>query len=241
MAKIHVVLQGKGGVGKSYIASILAQYKINKSQKPLCIDTDSVNATFASYKALNVQRFPIINDSSDPSNLDALIEKIGQSNDDVIIDSGANSCVQMARYLISNQMKVSLAERGHQLVVHTIITGGQTLLDTISGFSRLVSQLSDDTLIVVWLNPYWGPVEDGGKTFQQMKAYTENKDRIAAIVPIPQLNAATFGRDLSDMLIDRLTFDEAIASPARFIITRQRLKMIRDGLFAQIDNAVVLQ
>lgn len=241
MAKIHVVLQGKGGVGKSYIASILAQYKINKSQKPLCIDTDSINATFASYKALNVQRFPVINGNTDSSNLDGLIEKIAQSSDDVIIDNGANSCVQMARYLISNQMQVSLADLGHKLVVHTVITGGQTLLDTVSGFSQLVSQLSADTLIVVWLNPYWGPVEDAGKTFEQMKAYTENKDRITAIIPIPKLNAATFGLDLIDMLKDRLTFDEAIVSPERFIMTRQRLKMIRDQLFHQIDNAVVLQ
>ncbi|MCP4981471.1 MAG: conjugal transfer protein TraL, partial [Gammaproteobacteria bacterium] len=27
MAKIHMVLQGKGGVGKSMIAAIIAQYK----------------------------------------------------------------------------------------------------------------------------------------------------------------------------------------------------------------------
>jgi cellulose biosynthesis protein BcsQ len=56
MAKINVVLQGKGGVGKSFIAATLAQYKINKGHEPLCIDTDPVNATFAGYKALNVTR-----------------------------------------------------------------------------------------------------------------------------------------------------------------------------------------
>lgn len=30
MAKIHMVLQGKGGVGKSMIAAVLAQYKAGK-------------------------------------------------------------------------------------------------------------------------------------------------------------------------------------------------------------------
>lgn len=30
MAKIHMVLQGKGGVGKSMIAAMLAQYKAGK-------------------------------------------------------------------------------------------------------------------------------------------------------------------------------------------------------------------
>jgi CO dehydrogenase nickel-insertion accessory protein CooC1 len=47
MAKIHMVLQGKGGVGKSMIAAtVIAQYKASKGQQPLCIDTDPVNATF---------------------------------------------------------------------------------------------------------------------------------------------------------------------------------------------------
>ncbi|MCZ2328968.1 nucleotide-binding protein [Bartonella sp. F02] len=55
MAKVHMILQGKGGVGKSMIAAILAQYKASKKHMPLCIDTDPVNATFEGYKALNVQ------------------------------------------------------------------------------------------------------------------------------------------------------------------------------------------
>lgn len=32
MAKIHMVLQGKGGVGKSVIAALIAQYKASKGQ-----------------------------------------------------------------------------------------------------------------------------------------------------------------------------------------------------------------
>jgi anion-transporting ArsA/GET3 family ATPase len=35
MAKIHMVLQGKGGVGKSMIAATIAQYKASKGQTPL--------------------------------------------------------------------------------------------------------------------------------------------------------------------------------------------------------------
>ena len=50
MSKIHIILQGKGGVGKSLIAAVLAQYKASKGQNPLCIDTDPVNATFNGFK-----------------------------------------------------------------------------------------------------------------------------------------------------------------------------------------------
>ena len=44
MAKIHMVLQGKGGVGKSMIAATIAQYKASKGQMPLCIDRIGVDA-----------------------------------------------------------------------------------------------------------------------------------------------------------------------------------------------------
>ena len=44
MANIHMMLQGKGGVGKSLSAAMLAQYMHSKTALPLCIDTDPVNA-----------------------------------------------------------------------------------------------------------------------------------------------------------------------------------------------------
>ena len=37
---IHLTLQGKGGVGKSLIAAILAQYLKGKGREVRCIDTD---------------------------------------------------------------------------------------------------------------------------------------------------------------------------------------------------------
>ncbi len=44
---IHLTLQGKGGVGKRLVASVLAQYLREKGKEVRCIDTDPVNRTFA--------------------------------------------------------------------------------------------------------------------------------------------------------------------------------------------------
>ena len=241
MAKIHMILQGKGGVGKSLIAAALAQYKINKGQKPLCIDTDPVNASFFGYKALGVRRLEIMDgDEINSRNFDTLIELIAPSKDDVIIDNGASSFVPLSHYLISNEVPALLQEMGHELMVHTVITGGQALLDTVSGFAQLVRQFPAEALFVVWLNPYWGPIEHEGKGFEQMKAYTSNKAQVSAIVQIPNLKGETYGRDLSDMLQERLTFDEALAMDSLTIMTRQRLKIVKGQLFAQMDSAAVL-
>lgn len=241
MSKIHMVLQGKGGVGKSLIAATLAQYKESKGQKPLCIDTDPVNATFEGYKALGVKRLQIMDsDEIITRNFDTLIELIAPSKNDVIIDNGATSFVPLSHYLISNQVPALLADMGHELVVHTVITGGQAFLDTVNGFSQLASQFPLNAIFVVWLNPYWGPIEHEGKSFEQLKAYTTHKARVSAIIKIPTLKADTYGRDLSEMLQARLTFDEALATDSLTIMTRQRLKIIKNQFFTLLDSATVL-
>ena len=241
MAKIHMVLQGKGGVGKSMIAAAIAQYKVSKGQKPLCIDTDPVNSTFEGYRALNAQSLNIMDgDEINTRNFDALVEQIAATENDVIIDNGASSFVPLSSYLIGNQVAALLQEMGHELVVHTVVTGGQAFLDTLNGFSTLARQFPAECVFVVWLNPYWGPIEHEGKGFEAMKAYTDNKARVSAIIQIPALKEETYGRDFSEMLQARRTFDEALADSALTIMTRQRLKIVKSQLFQQLENAAVL-
>lgn len=241
MATIHLVLQGKGGVGKSMIAAFIAQYKLTKGKLPLCIDTDPVNASFQAYKGLPVTRLNILQDEEiDPRSFDQLVELISQAKGDVVIDNGASSFVPLSAYLITNQVPALLHEMKHQLVVHTVITGGQAQSDTLHGFTQLVKQFPSDVSFVVWLNPYWGPIERDGKPFEQMKAYTAHKDRISAMIRLPDLKKETFGRDLSDMLQAHLTFEEAIALPSLTIMTRQRLSIIKKQLFEQFSAVPVL-
>ena len=241
MASIHLILQGKGGVGKSMIAAFIAQYKLGKGKLPLCLDTDPVNASFEAYKSLKVSRLSIMqHEEIDPRRFDQLIEQIANAKTDVIIDNGASSFVPLSAYVLSNHVPTLLRDMGHQLIVHTVVTGGQALLDTLTGMTQLISQFPADVPFVVWLNPYWGPIELEGKSFEQMKAYTAHKDRVAAIIQLPDLKKETFGRDLSDMLQAHLTFEEAIALPSLTIMARQRLSIIKKQLFEQFSAVPVL-
>jgi hypothetical protein len=121
-----------------------------------------------------------------------------------------------------------------------VVTGGQALSDTVHGFAQLVKQFPADVQFVVWLNPYWGPIEHEGKPFEHMKAYLVHKDRVSAIIRLPHLKEETFGRDLSDMLQHHLTFDEALASSTMTIMARQRLSIIKKQLFEQFAAVPVL-
>ena len=241
MAKIHVYLQGKGGVGKSFAAAMYAQYKISKNQSPLCFDADPTNATLYSYKALKVTRVNIMEGGEINSRrFDNLMEQVATTKEDVIIDNGASSFVPLSHYLISNQVPTLLKEMGHELFIHTLITGGQAFLDTVNGFAQLTTQMTKEANFVVWLNPYCGPINYEGKTFEELKAYKDNELRVSAIIQIPPLKAETNGRDLNEMLQERLTFDEALALPSLPIMTRQRLKIIRDQIFNKLDKALIL-
>ena len=241
MAKIHMILQGKGGVGKSFIASTLAQHKQAKGKKLICVDTDPVNATFHGFKKLNVRKINVMSgDEIDPRKFDDLIELIAKSESDIIIDNGASTFVPMSHYLISNQIPALLPDMGHELVIHTVITGSQALLDTLTGFANLIESFPIDTLFVVWLNPYWGEIEMDGKRFEEMKTYLDNKSRVSAIIRIPNYKADTFGKDLSEILQSKLTFSEALESKSLPIMVRQRLNIIRKQLFTNIENVAAV-
>src|SRR6266545_1216428 len=60
-ATVHLSLQGKGGVGKSLVASLLAQYFTDrKGMTVRCIDADPVNQTLTQYKELGAERLDLL-------------------------------------------------------------------------------------------------------------------------------------------------------------------------------------
>jgi len=241
MAKIHMILQGKGGVGKSMAAAMLAQYKLSQGKQLLCIDTDPVNSTFAGYKSLDVQLLDIMDgDEINPRNFDTLLAILTEAEDEVVVDNGASCFVPLSSYLIANDVPVMLQEMGHKLIVHTVITGGQALMDTLRGLHALMKHFTANCLFVVWLNPYFGRIEDDGIPFEKMKIYETYKERISGRVEIPLLKAETFGRDFSEMMQGKQTFDEVLSSPALHLMVRQRLTMIRRKIFEALDNVPVL-
>lgn len=92
------------------------------------------------------------------------------------------------------------------------------------------------TPLIVWINPYFGPVERGGKGFEDFKPYRDNRERVAGVIHLPDLQAETFGVNLGDMLKARLTFAEALENSSSPIMTRQRLKLAQRQIYAQLET-----
>ncbi|RBP21719.1 CobQ/CobB/MinD/ParA family nucleotide binding protein [Marinobacter pelagius] len=236
MAKAHFTLQGKGGVGKSLVSALIAQHRHENNIPLICVDTDPVNATFAGYDAFPVKRVELMNGNKiDEAEFDRLMEMIAENPDsEIVIDNGASSFIPLSSYLVENQAIELLQEMGHQIVIHPVITGGQALMDTLTGFDSLAHQFPETAEIVVWLNQYFGDIEKDGKTFEQMKVYQNHKSRVNGIINIKK-QSDLFGRDVKHMLESRQTFDQAMQSEEYNFMSKNRLRMMKKDLWEQMD------
>lgn len=239
MKQVHFTLQGKGGVGKSFVSALITQYLRAQGEQVTAIDTDPVNATLAGYKAFDTQRLELMEGGSlVERNFDQLIERVVEEDTNFVIDNGAASFIPLSYYIAENDAINLIGDNGKQVVIHTVITGGQAIRDTLAGFASLVEQMPGNAQIVVWLNEFFGDIVAEGKTFEQMKVYQNNKDRVRGIVRIARQTGSTFGKDIQLMLDSKLTFDEVAQSPEFGLMAKSRLSQVRKGIFEQL--AVVL-
>lgn len=241
MADIHIVLQGKGGVGKSYIASIIAQYCIENKGKTDCYDTDPTNHTFTGYKALKVEHVDIMEgDDVNQRRFDDMLEKIATTKaKNIVIDNGASTFIPLASYIKSNDVFKILSNLNHTVYIHTVVTGGQARNDTLTGFDAIAESFGHQTKLVVWQNEYFGAVEKDGMPFTDMKVYAKNEAAVDSIVIIPELKRETFGQDVKDMLQDKETFDERLKNPEVKFMEKQRLTEIKRQLFENMSVVYV--
>lgn len=234
---IHFILQGKGGVGKSLIAALLAQYLTDSGSELFSADTDPVNNTFSRYKSINAELVNVLNENQDVDSraFDALIEKLITHEGCAVVDNGASTFIPMAAYLADNGVVELLKESGKTVYIHTVLTGGQAMDDTVNGLIALLN--SQSAQVVVWENEFYGEVERDGKRFVDLKLYEANKARIKGIINIKRRNPSTFGKDIELMVSNKLTFADALASEKFSLMPRQRLATVRKEIYQQLEAA----
>ena len=92
MATLFVTLQGKGGVGKSFLTAAFAQWLVDRGRPVACIDTDTLNPTLLQYKPLKATHLKLAqNHVIDPQALDALVGIVTAAPEDAqVVDVGSN-------------------------------------------------------------------------------------------------------------------------------------------------------
>ena len=235
---VHFILQGKGGIGKTLVSTLLAQWMAGKHDAPLrCYDTDQENPTFSRYKAMNVRHVPVMTDARtiDPKRFDALMIDILEQDGNCVIDNGANTFSPLMGYLLENDCFALLEESGRQVYIHTIVGGGDTLHDTATGF--VATAQATRVPLVLWQNEHFGLLQSAsGKQFMESQSYGEHRARVRGSITLSQRNPDTFGADVKKMNTARLTMQEVLQNDKFNIMEKQRIKVVYRDIFEQLDK-----
>lgn len=238
----HIVLQGKGGVGKSLVASVLIQWLMDQGRLSGCYDTDPVNGSLQTIPALAALPVELLSKSAiNVKGVDQLIEAIVSASGDVVVDNGAASFLPLSRYLVENDIANVLAEHDVSMVVHTVVTGGGNGMDTLKGLAALILHFAPAARIVVWVNEFFGPARYKGTDFEHTAVYLDNRAALHGLVRLHALEAEMFAPVLAEMLDRKLTFAQALDSelPEPFLMMeRGRLHRIRRAIWDQLDETL---
>jgi hypothetical protein len=231
---VHFVLQGKGGIGKTLVSTFIAQYINDRNPGTLkTFDTDQENATLAAYKGLNVTPIDVMNEDRTINRkmFDKMMLDILATDENVVIDNGANTFSPLMSYLMENQFIDLLQDSGKDVYIHSIIGGGDNLKDTVSGFASLAKQTSCP--MIVWLNENasWG----GTDNFIDSDVFVKNSENVRGIVLLQGRNSDTFGDDIKRMQKARLTLNEIMENPDFNVLERSRLNSVFRDVYKKLD------
>lgn len=243
MAKLFLTLGDKGGIGKSFIAALMTQYIIDNipDLKPVCLDLDMKNRTFARYETLGVEMIDVRTEGDiDRSKFDLLVNRIihAKDNEIVIADVGGNVYVPMTDYLKVNEIFELMLAVGVEVVMHIPIVGGGDLFPTLQTLDELMENTPDEVSASIWINQKNGKVEYKGKCFEESERYYQFKDRINTVCYIP-LWRPDMQMNVAEMLEDAVTFDQALQMDNFDLIAKQRLTMAKRYLYAAIEKSGV--
>lgn len=234
---LHLVMQSKGGAGKSVCSFLLSQYFVDRLgvDSVQLVDTDPNNKTLSSFKGLKVKEIDILTGVGmekliDPAKFDIFINDFLDSDKPMVVDTGSGDYLAIVSYFNTNNVINHLIEANKEVYIHCPINFGQSSRDTLHCFVFLATSFPQ-VKMVAWENEFFGlpPAE---------KVNLQNLPNYVGAVNLPKRQADTFERDFASVLTNRLTFEEVRMGlhPQFKFMNIARIARIKNETFEQIDN-----
>jgi hypothetical protein len=225
MKRLDLILNGKGGVGKSFFAVNFIQFLKDKGIVHTAIDSDNENST--------LKRFHPDTQFLDLSNrreLDGIFAALEKSSL-VVMDCRAASTDLFIDYFAEIDLSAVLSELGAAL---TLVMPVNHESDSVDQIQRLADQFGKKCNYVVIRN---ASHSDSFALFESSEVRTQLKDKLG-------------GREISmsrlqDWLVEslnaeNLTITVAAKHPTFNLLDRQRLQTWQRKLYAEIESATDL-
>lgn len=241
---IHIFIQAKGGVGKSFLAVMLTQY-LRENLDVAAYDVDPSNQSLVAYSSLYASKFDLLGGERtiEPGSFDELNALISMSDKDMIIDTGSSTYPQLFTYLTEDRADEIFYMQNCNLILHVPIADDAMRADCLVGLGQMCDKIKN-AAFVVWINGITGPVfnpkdEMDLHSFEETEVFKQYRSRIKAIINVPRFAPDTLGKVLSCMTAHSLTFaDFASLPPMKKLdnitiseMQKFRARMIKDQMF----------
>ena len=184
MSRIHFIGGEKGGVGKSVLSRLLAQYHIDHQLPFRIFDSDRSHGAMLRFYAEFSD--PVVLDAYDSA--DRLMETAVAEPGNIIVDLAAQTAAPLFDWVDENDLPGLAADEGVGLSFWHVMDDGA---DSIELLSTLLGRIDPHSALVVVRNQGRG-VDFG--TFNRSAAHAAAVERGARIIDLPALHAPTMGR-----------------------------------------------
>lgn len=231
--QIHFVRGKNGGIGKTWISYLMAQYFEEMGYFVKCFDIEPLNKGLNSYKSLNKEFIRVIDSETlkVTSNYDVMMEHFLTEDGIYIIDG---SQIPFICYINDNQIFLKLIEAGYEVYYHSLIVGDSRLLETLAYCEDLYKDKSDDPLLkpIFWQNNYYGEISRKGRLLKDDPVYKKiGLDLLNS--PILEKPSKETQEDLNELVFRGLTFKDAVTDQKFSSESKCRIAKYKFETFAQ--------
>ena len=264
MKYVHILLQGKGGAGKSFAANLLSQFVRSLDPDSLVIDIDPLNQSTYKIKSLNALFFNVLNDRKDDIDktlFDKIIDEaiLESDADHIVIDTGSSSFVQLSTYIDQFKIIQSLSAFGYVVLFHFVVNGGseqdeamKLTTEFCNIFYNIMSTedpdfYSEQKPLVIWFNPMPTKVifDNEYGDFYHDPNYIAVSDILRGCINLPVYsNDGVVKKDIMTMMKHSLTFNEFYQQKynketGEFgLISKQRIKTYQSEVNAALKAII---
>jgi hypothetical protein len=227
MANIHLIGGEKGGIGKSVVARVLAQYMIDKNIPFVGFDTDKSHSSLIRFYADFAS--PMLIDSYD--SLDTMVELAAENPDErILVDLAAQTHERLVKWMDESGVLEALNEHGLSLTYWHVMDSGK---DSVAMLKSLFDRFGSRLNYVIVLN------QVRGDSFDLFDKSTQKAQAIglqAKVITLKRLNQEVIAKIDAENSSFWAAQQKNGEGSGLGILQRQRVKVWLQHGYQQIDN-----
>ena len=228
MNKIHLIGGEKGGVGKSVVARVVAQYLIDKNLPFLGFDTDRSHGSLLRFYAAYAS--PVIVDNYE--SLDAIVEAaVEQPDKRILVDLAAQTHDPLVKWMDDSGVLETAEELGVSFCYWHVMDSGK---DSVDLLKKLLNRFGTRLNYVLVLNQLRG---DNFEIFSQSGEREHALSLNAKIITIKCLHEPVINKiDAGSTSFWAAKNKSTTEVKGLGLLERQRVKLWLRAAYEQIDT-----